>query len=76
MNEIVETPEPVNSAAWKVELNTDCPDCHQFVDLLDDPEFFSNRPGLIAGETGSERSIGMEVSCPNCGHEFTVDLEY
>lgn len=64
-----------NKASWTVELNTDCPNCKEHVNLLDYVDFWDGRRLEIA-EHGTERSTDVEVVCPECGHEFTVDLEY
>jgi len=62
-------------ATWIVELNTECPNCNQWTDLLDYVDFCDGRQLEIA-EHGTERSTDVDVVCPGCGHEFTVDLEY
>lgn len=64
-----------NEAVWTVSLNVDCPNCKEWVDILDDPDFFDCRDLDIA-EHGTERSIDVTVYCPECGHEFEVDLTY
>ena len=64
-----------NTATWSMSLNCDCPACGEYVDLLDDPDFWDGR-NLDACEHMTERSFDIEVYCPKCGHEFTVDLEY
>ena len=58
-------------ATWTVELNCDCPKCGEYVNLLDDPDFWEGRDLEIA-----ERGKDVDVSCPNCEHEFKVDCEY
>ncbi|WP_022959722.1 hypothetical protein [Spongiibacter tropicus] len=70
--------EPVVSrptAWWTVELNCDCPDCKAHVDLLDYPDFWDGRQ-LDIPEHDTERSTATEVVCPECGHDFEVDLAY
>jgi len=64
-----------NKATWIVELNTECPNCKEWTDLLDYVDFWDGRQLEIA-EHGTERSKDVEVFCPGCGHRFTVDLEY
>lgn len=59
------------SAQWNLSLNCDCPSCGEFVDLLDADDFWGGRK-LEA----CEQKKGVEVVCPNCSHEFIVDLEY
>lgn len=63
------------TAAWTVELNCTCPKCNEYVDLLDYVDFWDGRRLDIA-ESGTERSCDIEVICPKCDHEFTVDCEY
>ena len=62
-------------AVWDLSLDCQCPECLEDVDLIEDPNFFLDT-GLYPCENGTERSIGVEVMCPYCGHEFKVDLEY
>lgn len=63
------------TAIWTVELNCVCPECEEHVDLLDYADFWDERQ-LEVPEHGTERSRDVEVVCPECGHEFTVDCEY
>jgi Zn finger protein HypA/HybF involved in hydrogenase expression len=63
------------TAIWTVELNCTCPNCDKSVDLLDYPDFWDCRHLDIA-ENGTERSKNVDVICPECDHEFTVDCEY
>lgn len=70
--------EPVVSrptAWWTVELNCDCPSCKEHVDLLDYSDFWDGRR-LDIPEHDTERSTAVEVTCPECGHDFEVDLAY
>lgn len=64
------------TACWNISLTCDCPKCSEWVDLLDYPDFWDSRYKLQIGEHGTPSSRDVEVVCPNCGHEFTVDLEY
>jgi len=63
------------TATWVVELNCTCPKCGEDVDLLDYADFWDGRQ-LDVPEHGTDRSKGVEVMCPDCGHEFAVDCEY
>ncbi len=63
------------TATWTIRLNCECPGCKEFVDLLDYVDFWDGRDFEI-GEHGTEKSKGVDAYCPECGHEFTVDLEY
>lgn len=62
-------------ASWSLSLDADCPGCKQYVNLLDHPEFWDGRK-LDACEHLTERSKNVAVVCPECGHEFEVELEY
>lgn len=62
-------------AAWAVELNADCPACLKCVDLLSYADFWDGR-ALDIGEHGTQRSMNVDVVCPNCGAEFEVDCVY
>lgn len=62
-------------ATWTVELNCECPNCKEHVNLLDYADFWDGRK-LEVPEHGTERSKGVEVICPECDHEFEVDCHY
>ena len=66
---------PDTTATWRVELDCECPACKQYVDLLDYTDFWDGRTLDIA-ESETARSQDMEVVCPECGHDFTVDCYY
>lgn len=63
-------------ACWEVQLNTDCPHCKEYVDLMDYPDFWDQHRSLDIAEHDTDRTKGVEVVCPKCGEEFTVDLTY
>ncbi|UZW62719.1 hypothetical protein [Lysobacter enzymogenes] len=62
-------------AIWSFSLDADCPGCGEYVDLLSYADFWDGR-ALDACEHHTDRSRDVEVICPECGHEFKVDLEY
>lgn len=62
-------------AAWTIELNTNCPECKEYVDLLHHPDFWDGR-NLEAGQNRTPYSDNLEVTCPECGHSFHVCCEY
>lgn len=62
-------------ATWSIELNCTCPNCGEFVNLLDYVDFWDGRQ-LDIPEHGTDRSRDIEVCCPECGYEFEVDCEY
>jgi endogenous inhibitor of DNA gyrase (YacG/DUF329 family) len=65
--------EPI-LATWSLSLDCECPKCGKDVDLLRTDDFWDS--GLQACETCTDRSNDLEVSCPECGHEFVVECEY
>ena len=62
-------------ASWYVSLDCNCTNCTMSFNLLEIPDFF-DRTGIVLAESGTENSRGIEVSCPDCKHKFTVDCEY
>ncbi len=62
-------------ATWSISLDCDCPSCGQYVDLLEDSEFWSGVE-LEIGEHDTERSRDVHVYCPKCGESFNVACEY
>ena len=63
-------------ATWVIHLFAECPCCEEDVDLLDEPEFWTDNPALKAGEHGTDLANDLVVFCPECDEEFTVTLEY
>ena len=59
------------TATWDINLWAECPGCGKGVDLLDADDFWVGRSALEPGMRGT-----INVACPECGHEFAVDLEY
>ncbi len=74
MGEVMPNDEAI-IATWVVRLDCKCPSCNKQVDLLDDVDFWDGRK-LKLCEHGTNRSEGVDVTCPQCGHDFEVDLEY
>ena len=62
------------TATWSISLDTECPECEHDFDLICVEGF--REAGIDPIEHGTDRSKGVEVTCPGCFHEFTVDLEY
>jgi endogenous inhibitor of DNA gyrase (YacG/DUF329 family) len=76
MNLKIDDSKPrAETATWSIELNCECPHCAEWVNLLDYADFWDGR-SLGVGEHGTERSKGVEVTCPECGKDFEVDCEY
>lgn len=63
------------TATWYLELNCHCPECKEFVDLLEAGDFWDGR-ALNVLEHGTPRTKAVEVVCPKCTHEFVVQTEY
>jgi endogenous inhibitor of DNA gyrase (YacG/DUF329 family) len=53
----------------------DCPKCGEPVDLLEAPDFWDGRQ-LDIPEHGTENSDNLEVTCPECGHDFKVCCQW
>lgn len=64
------------AATWSLELTCLCPACNEYVDLLKDADFRDGKQSMTACEHSTPRTTGMEVNCPKCGAEFTVDCCY
>ena len=50
-------------ACWDIGLYCDCPHCDNYVNLLDYCDFWDGRR-LDICECGTDRSIDVEVICP------------
>lgn len=59
-------------ASWCIELNTVCPVCGCDVDLLDDPDFFTDHPTLHIGESRE----AVSVFCPKCGNTCIASVVF
>lgn len=62
-------------AYWNISLDCYCPKCEGYVNLLDDCDFWDGRYFDVC-EHHTDRTRGVEVICPDCGHEFEVDFDY
>lgn len=63
-------------AQWDVSLDCRCPECHQWVDLLDYSDFWDGKQKLAIIEHDTERADNLEVVCPECNHNFSVCCTY
>ena len=63
-------------AIWTIELNCLCPKCKDNVDLLDYEDFWEGKRGLQICEHSTKISKSVGVICPNCDHDFNVELAY
>lgn len=66
---------PPVQATWALSLYADCPNCREYVDLLDVADFFQDRD-LDPCENMTPRSRSVEVDCPECDHGFQVTCVY
>ena len=62
-------------ATWNLSLNCDCPHCKEWVNLLDYADFWDGAR-FVACEYSTDRTKDVNVICPECGEEFTVDFTY
>lgn len=63
------------SAKWEIQLYVNCPKCHERFDLMDDVDFCCDASfEPLEYDTHATRDI--EVTCPGCEHEFTVDFRH
>jgi predicted Zn-ribbon and HTH transcriptional regulator len=58
-------------ASWTIELNTECPKCEHYFNLLDSPDFYEYSD-IKLGESGKM----IDATCPECGYEFKVESDY
>jgi hypothetical protein len=62
-------------ALWRISLDVYCPGCSNYFNILDyDCEFWNL--GIQPVEHDTDKTKGVEVVCPECDHEFLVDLQY
>ncbi|WP_290925052.1 hypothetical protein [Halodesulfovibrio sp.] len=60
------------TADWTLELNATCPHCKEEVDLLEDCDFWEDKPNSFA----ILHLKNQEVYCPECGKTFICDFDY
>lgn len=63
------------TATRHASLDCECPGCNEYVNLLEYADFWDGRHIEVA-EHGTPATTGMEVVCPECRHEFTVDCAW
>lgn len=65
-------------AFWEFGIYTGCPKCDERFDIVGESTecITFNNPPVMLCEHNTKRTMGIEVECPECGHEFKVDLEY
>ncbi|MCG7367370.1 hypothetical protein MHZ90_14700 [Pantoea sp. ACRSH] len=64
-------------ANWSISLDTECPKCEEYFDLIEQDDDFwidGGRAGVCEHDT--PRTTDVEVECPSCEHKFKVDFCY
>jgi len=62
-------------ATWSISLNCDCPKCGEYVDLLEDPDWW-DRHRVELCEHDTPKTTDVRVICPDCGADFHADFQY
>ena len=60
------------TATWSISLDVTCPNCGEYVNLMDMDDFWDGQPN----DWAIMHQKDNEVYCPKCSHEFIVDFEY
>ncbi|WP_144814097.1 hypothetical protein [Enterobacter sp. DE0047] len=63
-------------AVWDITLHTECPSCEEYFDIIKSQDDFWVDARFGACEHSTKATIGVDVECPECGHEFKVDFSY
>lgn len=64
------------TATWDLSLKCKCPKCEEYVDLLCYNYFWDTHESLKPVENGTALSNSLDVTCPECEHEFEVCCGY
>ena len=62
-------------ATWSISLDCECPHCKEDVDLFEYCDFWDG-VSFQACETMTKATQDVEVHCPKCEKDFTVDFTY
>ncbi|CNF25221.1 Uncharacterised protein [Yersinia nurmii] len=62
-------------AKWEIQLHVTCPKCQERFDMMDDDDFRCDA-SLEPLESDTNATRDVDVICPDCEHEFTVDFYY
>lgn len=68
-------PSTRETASWAIHLFCNCPECKQLTDLLDYADFWDGGRAFEIGEHDTENTKAVEVVCPECMHEYEIDLQ-
>jgi len=64
-----------NYAEWNISLYTECPNCDEFFDIIEqDDDFWVDGGRADLFEHDTQRTVDVKVECPECGHHFNVDF--
>jgi hypothetical protein len=69
LSDLLGADEKTVTAYWDASLDCECPGCKKDVDLLEYADFWDGRNDLEI----AQQAEGIEVVCPKCGREFTVN---
>lgn len=62
-------------ANWEIQLYVTCPKCRERFDMMDDEDFRCDAAfEPLEHDTHATRDV--DVTCPECENEFTVDFCY
>lgn len=59
-------------AYWSCSLDTECPKCGNYFDILDLPDYQEYIWGVEPCESDAE----LDIFCPECEHKFIVKTAY
>jgi len=70
-------PEQLNktTSVWNIELNTRCPNCYSFLNLMDE-QYMMEEYEISVAEHDTPQSTDMIVCCGECGEDFSTTLVY
>ena len=63
-------------ATWVTHLYCTCVECQQFVDLMTEDDFWSDKQDISPGDCCTEKTNNLPVWCPMCGYAFTVECNW
>jgi len=75
MNKDEPTPLEKTTSVWNIELNTKCPNCSAFIDLMDE-QYMMEEYEIHCGEHDTPQSTDMIINCDECGEDFSTTLVY
>lgn len=62
-------------ATWDISLVCECPECNDIFDIFNEFDIIQVKD-IEIGEHGTNKTTNIEITCPECGSEFLVDLGY